>query len=227
MYVIVAGGGKVGFSLAQALIASGHEVLCIERDHRRCAVISEDIGSATFQGDCCEVKVLDEAGAARANTFIAVTGDDEDNLIACQVAKHRFGVPRTIARINNPKNKEIFRVLGVDATVNSTDVIMAQLAQEMPVHPLIPILSVSGTGQEIVAVQIPYDSPAIGLRLGDLKLPGRSSVALVIGRQREDIRLASPEIVLSAGDEIVAVARPDDEEGLRELLTGVSAPFSA
>jgi trk system potassium uptake protein TrkA len=212
----------VGFALAQALIAAGHEVLCVERDHRRCAVIAEDLGSAIFQGDCCEVKVQEEVGAARADAFIAVTGDDEDNLISCQVAKHRFGVDRTIARINNPKNKEIFMVLGVDATVNSTDVIMAQLAQEMPVHPLIPVLSLAGTGQEIVDVQVPEDSPIVGRRLSELKLPGRANIALVIDKRRTDVRLASPEIVLEAGDEVIAVARPEDEQRLREILTGVS-----
>jgi trk system potassium uptake protein TrkA len=222
MYLIVAGGGKVGFALSQALIAAGHEVLCIERDHRRCAVIAEDLGSAIFHGDCCEVKVQEEVGVARADAFIAVTGDDEDNLIACQVAKHRFAVNRTIARINNPKNKEIFMVLGIDATVNSTDVIMAQLAQEMPVHPLIPVLSLSGTGQEIVDVQVPEGSPVIGSRLSELSLPGRASIALVIDKRREDIRLATPEIVLEAGDEVIAVARPEDEQELREILTGVA-----
>jgi trk system potassium uptake protein TrkA len=221
MYVIVVGGGKVGFALTQALLASGHEVLCVERDPHRCAVIAEDLGSASFLGDGCEVKVLDEAGAARADAFIAATGDDEDNLIACQVAKHRFRVPRTVARINNPKNRGIFSILGVDATVNSTDVIMAQIAQEMPAHPLIPVLTLKGTGQEIVHVEIPQESPVIGRRIGDLRLPGQSSIALVIDKNRE-VRLASPEIVLDAGDEVIAVTRPDNEQELREIITGAT-----
>lgn len=221
MYVIVAGGGKVGFALAQALLLGGHEVLCIERDPRRCAVIAEDLGSASVHGDGCEVKVLEEVGAQRADVFIAATGDDEDNLIACQLAKHRFHVPRTVARINNPKNKEIFLVLGVDATVNSTDVIMAQIAQEMPTHPLIPVLSLKGTGQEICHVEITENSPLVGRRLGELSLPGQSSIALIIDRER-NVRLASPEIVLEAGDEVIAVTRPEDEEALREALTGVT-----
>ena len=221
MSVIVVGGGEVGFALSQALLTGGHEVLCIERDARRCAVIAEDLGSASFLGDGCEVKTLAEVGVERADTFIAVTGDDEDNLIACQVAKHRFHVPRTIARINNPRNKEIFLVLGVDATVNSTDVIMAQIAQEMPAHPLIPVLSLKGTGQELCHVEITEESPLSGRRLGDLTLPGQSSIVLIIDRDR-NVHLASPEIVLEAGDEVIAVARPEDEEELREILTGVT-----
>lgn len=221
MYVIVVGGGKVGFALAQALLSAGHEVLCIERDPRRCGVITEDLGSAVSRGDGCEVAVLEEVGTGRADAFVAVTGDDEDNLIACQVAKHRFHVSRTIARINNPKNKEIFRVLGVDATVNSTELIMAQLAQEMPLHPLIPILTLKGTGRELVDVQITPDSPVVGLRLGELRLPGQSSIALIIDRER-NVRPASPEMVLGEEDEVIAVTRPEDEEALRQLLTGPS-----
>lgn len=221
MYVVVVGGGKVGFALSQALLGAGHEVLCIERDARRCAVIAEDLGSAVTRGDGCEVATLEEAGVARSDAFVAVTGDDEDNLIACQVAKQRFQVPRTIARINNPKNKDIFLVLGVDATVNSTEIIMAQLAQEMPLHPLIPILSMKGTGRELVDVQITADSPVVGLRLSELRLPGQSSIALVIDRSR-NVRPASADMILEPEDEVIAVARPEDEEALRELLTGPS-----
>ncbi|MBI4235927.1 MAG: TrkA family potassium uptake protein [Chloroflexi bacterium] len=221
MYIIVVGGGKIGFSLSQALLSAGHELLCIERDPRRCAVIAEDLGSAVSQGDGCEVAVLEEAGTARADAFVAVTGDDEDNLIACQVAKQRFRVPRTIARINNPKNKEIFLVLGVDATVNSTEIIMAQLAQEMPLHPLIPILTLKGTGRELVDVQITADSPVVGVRLGELRLPGQSSIALIIDRGRS-VHAASPDTVLGEEDEVIAVTRPEDEEALRELLAGPS-----
>jgi len=219
VYVIVIGGGKVGFALSQSLLSAGHEVLCIERDAHRCAVIAEDLGSAVTRGDGCEVAVLEEAGTARADAFIAVTGDDEDNLIACQVAKHRFRVPRTIARINNPKNRDIFLVLGVDATVNSTETIMAHLAQEMPIHPLIPILSLKGTGRDLVDVQITAESTVVGMRVGELKLPGQSSIALVIDRSR-NVRPAMPDLVLEEEDEVIAVARPEDEEALRELLAG-------
>src|SRR5688572_23525964 len=109
MYIIVAGGGKVGFYLSKTLIAEGHEVLCIEQDARRAARIGEELGSIVMRGDACEAQTLADAGTERADMFIAVTGDDEDNLVACQVAKAKFNVPRTIARINNPKNEHIFK----------------------------------------------------------------------------------------------------------------------
>ena len=220
MYVIVAGGGKVGFALSKALLANGHEVLCVERDPHRCAVIAEDLGSASYQGDGCEVSVLEDVGTGRADVFVALTGDDEDNLIACQVAKHRFHVPRTVARINNPENKEIFSILGVDATVNSTDVIMAQVAQEMPSRPLIPVMSLRGTGRELCHVEITADSRLLGRRLGELDLPGESTIVLVIGRDRT-VHPAKPDIELAAGQAVLAVTRPEDEAGLREALTGV------
>ena len=210
----------MGFALSEALLTNGNEVLCIERDPHRCAVITEDLGSASYQGDGCEVSVLEDVGTERADAFVALTGDDEDNLIACQVAKHRFHVPRTIARINNPKNKEIFSILGVDATVNATDVIMALVAQEMPTSPLIPVMSLRGTGRELCHVEITADSRLLGRSLGELELPGESIIVLVVGRDRT-VHPAEPDIVLEAGQAVLAVTRPEDEPSLREALTGV------
>src|SRR5687768_6626016 len=112
MYIVIGGGGKVGFYLAKQLIDEGHEILVIEQDKKKCERITEELGSVCTRGDACEARVLEEGGTNRADLVIAVTGDDEDNLIICQVAKSLFGVPRTIARVNNPKNEPIFSKLG-------------------------------------------------------------------------------------------------------------------
>src|SRR5438105_1113474 len=120
MYVVVAGGGKVGFYLGMALVNEGHEVVIIERDKRKSDQIAEELGSIVIRGDACEASTLAQAGTARADVVVAVTGDDEDNLVISQMAKKKFSVKRTIARINNPKNQEIFQLLGIDATVSST-----------------------------------------------------------------------------------------------------------
>jgi len=221
LYIIVVGGGKIGFALTQSLLRNGDEVLCIERNANRHGVISQELGSASFLGDGCEVKVLQEIGAQRADAFIATTGDDEDNLIACQVAKHEFNVSRTIAQINNPQNRELFRILGIDATVNTTEVIMSQIAQEMPTHPLIPVLSLKGTGQELCHVEITSDSTVIGKKVEDIELPEMSSILLIIDNDRT-VRTPSDEVILRSGDEIIAVIRPEDEQHLRGLLTGTS-----
>src|SRR5881397_1906271 len=114
MFVLVVGGGKVGYYLAKELVESGHEVVLMEKDHARADQIADEIGSIVIAHDGCEGKYLAEAGANRADIVAAVTGDDEDNLVICQMAKHHFDVPRTIARVNNPKNEALFKHLGVD-----------------------------------------------------------------------------------------------------------------
>jgi len=132
MYIIVVGGGKVGYYLTKSLLEEGHEVLMIEKDPRKCASLIDEIGVNVLQGDGCEAATVAEAGMNRADAVIAVTGDDEDNLVVCQVAKQKFKVPRTIARINNPKNERIFRQLGIDVTVSSTELILSQIKQVIP-----------------------------------------------------------------------------------------------
>ena len=111
MYIIIAGGGQIGYCLGQALLNEGYEILIIERDAQKCQGIEDELGSISLCGDSCEVATLIEAGTSRADALIAVTDQDEDNLVACQLAKYKFNVPRTIARLNNPKNKEIFDLL--------------------------------------------------------------------------------------------------------------------
>ncbi|MGH9201889.1 MAG: potassium channel family protein, partial [Vicinamibacterales bacterium] len=139
MYTIVVGGGKVGYYLARELVGEGHEVLIIEQDPAKCERIAEELGDIVLKGDGCEATTMEKAGFGRADMVVAVTGDDEDNLVCCQVAKVKFSVPRTIARINNPKNEAIFKRLGIDTTVSATAAILAQIEQELPTHHLIPL----------------------------------------------------------------------------------------
>src|SRR5919202_4766654 len=180
MYAIVAGGGKVGYYLAKELVGQGHEVLVIEKDRRRCRLIEEDLGNIVMEGDAAEASVLGEAGSERADVIVAVTGDDEDNLVICQVAKKRFQVPRAIARINNPKNEQIFRMLGIDATVSSTDVILGVLEQELPAHALIPLLRLRHADVEVVETVLDDSSPVVGTNLRDLPLPPDCTIGLII-----------------------------------------------
>ncbi len=219
MYIIIIGGGKVGFYLAKALLDEGHEVLVVEKDAGRTDFIRNELGSICLRGDGCEVTTLTEVGTGRADMFIAVTGDDDDNLVACQVAKYKFNVPRTIARISNPKNETIFKKLGIDVTVSSTNIILEYIEQEVPTHPLTHLLNIRDSGLEIVEVKIPPNSPTIGKMVKELSLPPGSVLSLLI-RKQEKPQVPTAETILQAGDQIIAVTTPETEKALRTMLRG-------
>jgi len=216
VYAIVAGGGKVGFYLARELIGQGHEVLVIEKDGARVEAIANDLGNVVLKGNADEASLLADAGANRADVVCAVTGDDEDNLVICQVAKRRFNVPRTVARISNPANERIFRLLGIDATVSSTEIILSVIEQEIPSQSLVPLLRLRHTDVEVVDARLPSDSPLDGTALRDLRLPAESLVAIVI-RNGEPI-FPGGSTTLRSGDEIITLTRTAHEEALRKAF---------
>ena len=216
MYIIVAGGGKVGFYLARALIAQGHEVLVIEKDRARVNEIANELGNVVQRGNADEASVLADAGGNRADVVVAVTGDDEDNLVICQVAKRRFNVARTVARINNPANEYIFRLLAIDATVSSTEVILSIIEQEIPSESLVPLLRLRNTDVEIVEATLPPGSPLDGLALRDLDLPAESIIAVVI--RGGDPIFPGGGTTLRAGDEVIALTRSTHEDELRQTF---------
>ena len=219
MYIIIVGGGKVGFHLAKALLDEGHEVLVLEKSAAECEYISSQLGSVCVRGDGCEVTTLADAGTGRADMLIAVTGDDEDNLVACQVAKHKFNVPRTIARLYDPRNETIFKKLGIDVTINSTNIILEHIEEEVPTHPLTHLLTIRDKGLEIVEVKIPPTSPTVGKQVKELSLPPGSTLLLLI-RKRQKPHVPRADTVVRAGDQIIAVTPPESEEELRMALRG-------
>jgi len=220
-YVIVVGGGRVGFHLAKELLDLGYEVLVIESDEfgPRSAFIAEQLGSAVLAGDGCEASVLEEAGCRRAAMLIAVTGDDEDNLVACQVAKGKFGVPKTIARINDPRNETLFGMLGIDVSVSATEAILDKIEMELPVDRLHRLLKLKHTDLELVEIRLPERGPAVGLHLKELMLPEGSLIILLVDNEGTP-RLPRPESVLRGNDEVIAITRGNTEEALRRVLTG-------
>jgi trk system potassium uptake protein TrkA len=219
MYIIVIGGGKVGYYLARTLLDEGHEIVVVEKDPARTEFICNELGSVCIRGDGCEVATLTEVGTGRAEMFIAVTGDDEDNLIACQVAKHKFNVPRTVARINNPKNEVIFKELGIDVAVSSTNIILESIQEEVPTHSLTHLLDIRERGMEIVELKIPADAKTVGKEIREIKLPPESRLFLIIPKQ-EKPRLPTASTVLEAEDQIIAITTPESEEALRIALRG-------
>ncbi len=219
MYIIVVGGGRVGYYLVKALMEEGHEVLLIEQSTVVCHTINEEVGSICFRGDGCEAATLQEVGTGRADMLVAVTGDDEDNLIACQVAKHKFNVPRTIARIRNPQNETLFKQLGIDVTVSATQIILEAIEQEVPTHPLTHLLSIRDKGLEMVNVRIPSESSTVGKSIKDIKIPDGVKLSLIIPREDKP-HLPAPSTTLKAGDHIIAVTPSELEEELRAALRG-------
>lgn len=220
MYIIIVGGREIGYYLARALLAEGHEVLVMDKDAGEVEYICNQLGSICVRGDGCEVSTLTDAGTSRADMLIAVTGDDEDNLVACQVAKHKFNVPRTIARIKNPENEIIFKKLGIDVTVCSTNVIMEYIEEDLPTHPLTHLMTIRDKGLEIVEVKIPPESPIVGKTVKELDLPSGSTLSLVI-RENERPRVPRADTTLRAGDRVIAVTPPESEESLRSSLSGI------
>jgi len=216
MYAIIAGGGKVGFFLARELIEQGHEVLIIENNPERAEFIANELGNVVLRGNADEASTLAEAGAERADVVIAVTGDDEDNLVLLQVAKRRFGSPRTIARINDPRNENLFRMLGIDATVNATQVMLSVLEQEIPQANLVPLLRLRNTDVEVVEAVLDYRSKVTGSPLRDVELPPESTIAVVI--RDGSAFFPNGTTVLQAGDEVVALTRGVHEPRLRRLF---------
>jgi len=217
LYIVIVGGGNIGYYLSKALLNLGHEVLIIERDVKKCERLEDELGSCCLRGDGCETVVLTEAGLNRADVLIATTSHDEDNLVSCQVAKHRFKVPRTIALVNNPNNDVTFRKLGIDATISVTNTILEHVEQEIPVHPLIHLLTMSGHMEEVIELLITKDSPALGKSIGQLKLPQDTTIALIM-RDGERPKIPSPDAVFKENDRIIALTTPDSEKTLEKIL---------
>ena len=222
MYVIVVGGGKVGYYLTKELLAAGHELVLLEKDGRRARQIADEVGSIVLNRDGCEGKHLEEAGANRASIVAAVTGDDEDNLVVCQMAKHHFAVPRTIARVNNPRNEELFKHLGVDEIISPTRMALAAIEQDIPVHELLHLARLEGGELELIEAQIGEDSPAIGRQPGEIVLPeGCSLFVLIRDDSAQQIR---PDMIFQAGDKVLAISRTECETDLHRQLIGDAQP---
>lgn len=216
MYIIVVGGGKVGYYLTKTLLADGHEVLLIEQDDRKVETYSERLGACVLEGNGAEAAVQSNAGAARADVVVAVTGEDEDNLVICQMAKQKFQVGRTIARVNNPKNEELFRLLGIDVTVSQTNHILNLIGQAIPERSFIHLLNLRHESLAIIEATISERSPVANMAIDDIELPLDCAIAAI--ERGNDLIVPSSSTVIKPGDEIIAVTHRAQEDELRRLL---------
>ena len=216
MYILIGGGGQVGYYLTKGLLQQGHEVLLLEKDSRRMAQLTEELGTAVARGDACEARTLADVGCDRADMVIAVTGDDEDNLVICQVAKVRFHVQRTIARVNNPRNDDLFVRLGIDVTISPTRTILHMIEAEIPHHTIVPLMTLTKAGLGLIELPVPPDSPAAGRALRSLNLPSSANIVLIV-RDHEYVT-PSGDTVIQPEDQIFALATAEGEAALREAI---------
>ncbi|HXR11784.1 MAG TPA: TrkA family potassium uptake protein [Gaiellaceae bacterium] len=217
MYVIVAGGGKVGANVARSLLRLGHEVTLIEQQRDRFDRLEDEFEHQVQRGDATELHVLERAGVARPpDLVLALTGDDEDNLVIAQIAKEKYGVEKVIARVNDPRNQAHFDLLGIAPTVCATSSIMALVEHEVPEHDLIHLLELRQENLEIVEVQIDRDSPSAGKRIEALELPDGARLISVMRSGHAEIAVGSTQ--LEAGDQVLAILEPGKEDELRRVL---------
>lgn len=219
MYVVVAGGGEVGFHLAKALIEAGHEVMVIESDRHRAQFIEEHLGSVVLNAPADEGRYQLEAGCQRADAVLAVTGEDAKNLVICQLARYNCGPSgRVIARVNDPKNEIVFKALGIDETVSSTRVLMSVIEQELPIGGFLPLMPLTGAQLEIIEAEVSPGMSSVGKAVRSVKLPEGSVIGGIVRTGK--VLAAAPDTVLQAGDRVVVLAPTASEQEVRAALYG-------
>ena len=216
MYILIVGAGKVGWNLARELLGNGHEVTLIENRRSRYLAVEQELEHNVQYGDASELWVLERAGIERADVVIAVTGDDEDNMLICQVAREKYGVKRIVARVNNPRNKPYFDLLGIRPAVSATELILRLIEHEVPKYGFVHLLDLPEEKLGIVEFELGDDSPVIGERVGDLNMPEGSLLISVLRGGSGFVPGA--DTVLESGDEVLAVLDTGKESELQMLF---------
>jgi trk system potassium uptake protein TrkA len=217
-YVIVVGGGKVGYHLARHLLDRGYEVTLLEKEKLRAQWLSHQLGSCSIMvGDGDEMAFLATTGIERAGVVVGATGDDEDNLVACQLAKRKFNVPRTIARVNDPENVRLFQALGIDVAVSATELLMGLIEAELSGSDTVKGVAVKASGATLVDVALPELSSLVGRHVSDIRLSEGDLVVCIVRGGKPVV--PRPEVVIEPGDELIIYSTTLDVERVRELVT--------
>jgi len=218
MYIAIIGAGKVGYFLAKRMISAGHTVAIVDKDKTICEETAKQLEAIVIHGDGCDPRILEESGLGRAEVIAAVTGDDEDNLIICQLAKEKFHLQRTVARVNNPDNEHTFAELGVDVPIDSTKIIAKIIEEEVSFSDFVNLMSFKRGKLAIVRVDLPSDSPVISKRVQDIQLPADSVLVSIV--RGEEVIVPKGNTVFQAQDDIIALTLVGNEPQLLNLLVG-------
>ncbi|MDI6605927.1 MAG: NAD-binding protein [Candidatus Omnitrophota bacterium] len=218
MYIVIVGAGKVGYFLAKRLCQGGHTVSIVDKDKVICEEVARELEALVINGDACEPRILEEAGIERADVLAAVTGDDEDNLIICQLAKERFNLQRTVGRVNNPDNEHTFSELGVDVPIDSTTIIAKIVEGEVSFADFVNLMSFQRGKLAIVRLDLPEDSPVINKEIKDIHLPTDSVLVSIV--RGEEVIVPRGDTVLKPGDDVIALTVIGNEPELLNILAG-------
>jgi trk system potassium uptake protein TrkA len=221
VYVIIAGAGKVGWNLARELLDKSHEVTLLENDRRRYLTVEQELEHSIQYGDATELWVLERAGIQRADLVIAVTGDDEDNILICQVAREKYMVERIVARVNNPRNLQHFKLLGIHPAVSATDLILRLIEHEVPQYGLVHLLDLAEERLEIIELIVAEDAPVAGKRVDEVPLPEGSLIISILRGGSGFV--PKPDSMIEPGDEVLVVLDP----GLEGQITAQFASREA
>jgi len=218
MYIVIVGAGKVGYFLAKRLCLNKHTVSIVERNKQLCLDAAKELEALVINGDGCDPHILEEAGIARADVVAAVTGDDEDNLIICQLAKELFKVKRAVGRVNDPDNEHTFSELSVDVPVDSTKIIAKIIEEEVSFSDFVNLMSFKRGKLAIVRLDLPDDSPVINKLVQDIQLPADSVLVSIV--RGEEVIVPKGNTMLKSGDDIIALTVVGNEPQLLSLLVG-------
>ena len=220
MKMVIVGGGKVGWNLARIMLERRHTVSLIERDRQKCEKLADELDAAIFRGDGTNVAVLEAAGTQDADVFMTVTGSDQDNLVACQVARDYFHAKKVISRVNDPRNIETFRVLGIENIVSSTDILTKMIEQEADLAHMHLIATLNQGKAGICSMTLPSNTALDGVALKDISLPRGTLVISLI--RRGVLTIPNGSTLLQAGDELVAVSEEKSQKALMRALAEVT-----
>jgi len=216
MRIVIVGGGKLGHQIARNMLERKYDVKLIEKDKLKCMRLANELDVEVICGDGTEIEVLDEAGTKNADCVIAVTGSDQDNLVASQLARKEFKAEKVIARANDPRNLEALRKLGADIAVSSTEIITNLIEQEVDVSKMHLLATLNKGKAGICAITLPRNTALDGVKLKDITLPQGSLIISVV--RGDSMMIPNGLTVVHANDEIVAVCENKSQKELMRIL---------